>query len=514
MNDIRQRLDMLGFRAREKATWAHFVEKGYTVYGTPDEADLVNVVDDGVKELTMSRYQEGDGFLDSNFDYKVTQGGEVWNHVHGEYDWIETAFDKHGHADLDAIYGLKNAVTEAAKQLCADPGWTPTSTDTGEEAPSTLEGSFGSSEREVMLLVNGMDQLSHWTGTAANAFYGVFGADGTYWGHRLHGDFVMLIALIAVLEAKIQTVYATRHAVVQMGENVIDALDVVAVSGSGSDPSVPLAILGSLAAIAFSAAFPLATPVAGAVMGAVIGVGTEVIKGMANGDQDPGIPGGKDLTLDGDTVSAVLSSFSDHMGTIRGDYETREGEIAGDVSALYGECLTYRKEDFQIDFGDTSPLAGTTKDNMYDADRLGDSDVTVDPEKLIIGAGEFTTAADLVLEVNAALAATSESNLDGPPFYRDVTSGSEMNVDTIQDGWCSLRDLAQDVLAHNGGILQQTAQILLWAAEDYPSTDDASAQTLQDATDTLEGSGTAVSSGNDHDTTSATLPAGGPNDAV
>ncbi|ADD40791.1 hypothetical protein [Stackebrandtia nassauensis] len=437
------KLESYSKRIRRWATRREIERKGYGCEVWYDGGG-----DPGGTELPLSTYLDPYATADfrDNGGYYAPYEGEVWNHVHAEFDWVHTRIMEFGKSQPSALESLITAVQAVPTTLLGRSTWRNDGDLGGMhqfETRQALTERYGHDDATVeqVLLTDAMDVLSDWRGATAGAFTTTFGSNGGAWEGIAEQNYYLAEHLLAGLEAQLAVNTTTRESVIRTCSNTIEAL--WDVNEGGGDASTFLTIFGAVASVAL-----VSFPLAGAITAAAFAITTELVNQAQSdsGDVVTGAPGSQEHAITGATPAEILDCMASAFDKIILTAAEHEDTLRDTLYDAYNAVTSSAgaRSTFEITFEE-----GTSMDDM------GDREVSVSDDELKEAATvHFPRATQRVLGANADLAASHGG--ESAAFAAETGSGTT----AAHPAWTALRDLLQDLTATNGGKLEFAGQFL------------------------------------------------------
>lgn len=439
--------------------------------------------------LTLDRYLTGidpDGAAHSqNRNWYAPYQGEVWNYVHGQFDWVDELIMSFGRSDPDAMGSLIKSVEDVPEYLLGKNAWrdeTKLSDMNRLDGGSELAQGYGAEEyRNRILLASAMQELTYWTGATATAYTRTFGGLGENWEEVCENNYLLAECLIGAVNAQMAVYLTARESVTNVCDKTIEALwgvneGIGDEEGWSPSASSVITVIGAVTGLIVTAATfgTMTVPVVAAAFAISSTIALEIQKGSGNTEAtgDPeGEAGPTQIEISGSTPVEVLESMRNHLETIQSSGSEEEERIRTALRDAYSAAADNAdaRTKFEITFADDTPT-----------DDMGEREVSLTTGDLEHAATVlFPQSADRVLGAHDVLATSSDG---GAAFASEWHAGPT----TVQGPWLALRDLLQDLTAANAEKIRYAGDFLLKYAIEVGEVDETSAANLDETYEHLD----------------------------
>lgn len=452
------KLESYSRRIRRWATRRHIEMNGYgceTWYGGGDSGGTV---------LPLDTYLDPHANADSrdNQHYYAPYEGEVWNHVHGEFAWVDEMIMSFGQSNLSALKGLIESVQDVPEYLMADPAWRE-----GIESKNYFDdgGALPSGEAQESILLNtAMAVLKSWNGATADAYQETFVGASERWREICINNYALSEYLVAGAESQLAVHLTARESVIRICSNTIESLWDVN-EGGGGDASAFLTIAGALASVGL-----VAFPLAGAITAAGFAITTELVNQAQSESSEvtTDAPGSKKFGITGSTPMEVLENMSAALANVTQTATEQEEAIRDMLRSAYNTVASgaSARSEFEVTFKEGTPT-----------DAMGE------PETSLVES-DIEDAATVYFPASAARVLTAHEKLaasggDDGAFAAESGGGTT----AVMAAWTDLRDILQDVTAANGAKITFAGEFLLAYGVQIGAVDDGNADGIRQTYD-------------------------------
>lgn len=475
-DDFTSLLESKSRRVRRWATLRHIEQQGYHCQNWYDGYDIPF----SAKELTLERYLGGPGSVpsdptdptssgrDQNLDYWATFGGEVWNHVFGELDWVDEKIMRFGQANLTGLKTLIKDIDNLPTLLRGDDSWRDSA---GLSTLEHFEGGYTGLPPEGkpgdILLESAMEELCNWSGATAVEYTRAFGRNGEEWEQIAYNNYALGEYVISAAEAQLAVFVTIRESVDNVCDKTIEALWGVNESEGDNGLALILTVVGSVLAIGLTvASMGAAAPATAAALGAAsslvssgFGLTSAVVSAATSGSGniDSGAPG-EEIEISGDTAMDVLDSMSTHLDKVIDVARDKETEIKEALESAVSAVDASRSA-FEIIFPEGTP-----------SDDMGEREVA-------LSTGDLEHVATTLFPRSAYRMHRAHSVLaDSTGEYEAFQSEFNPAATAAYRPWTNLRDLLQDLTASNGAKIEYAGGFLLRYAIEMDVVDGLNAE--------------------------------------
>lgn len=466
-------------QVRKLATGRQIESWGYQVGWT--EAQTTDYATDGWGpeaycrngQVSLKRYKEGAvSNLDHNSSYYVAQDSDVWNWEYEKTQIISELFAEIGGGHPKKLETLLEDINSVVSSLCGMSDWMDKVDAKYSEGSSNVYRG-GKLALNSVTLEDGISEIDKWKGVAATTFMDGVGRYGSRWQNLLHANYLVAETLRAGVEAQIAINASARQDMLKLLDMAEAALLDSGDYESKFTNTAPLAITGAIATASLAIA---GFGTASALAGAGFAITQALLDSMDTENPSAGKSKESGIEISVDTISGLLDSLSSAVAELLRKLDAAEEEAVKELEEAYGiitDALSKPMDEpqYKLYFNDDPKRDKAFPDDPDSAESLGDCSVEVTPADLIDAAEDsFPIAVEIIVKANKTLADTA--GVSSNAFLSDHRYGTS----SVAYPWCNVRDLLQDITAHNAEKLKNAGEVLVYAAIEYADMDEKSAK--------------------------------------